>query len=80
MFITFTHKGETIKAKVISTEINPDYIVVIPQDKIDGIGHPILIYKKGNQWHSDEKLQEKFRETYSSLISVLTEALYPYVY
>jgi len=80
MFITFTHKGEMIKAKVIFTEINPDYIVVIPQDKIDGVGHSILIYKKGTQWYTDEKLQEKFPETYSSLISVLTEALCPYVY
>jgi hypothetical protein len=80
MFITFTHLGEALKAKVISTEINPDYIVVIPQNKVDGIGCSILIYKIGTQWYGDEKLQEKFPETYSSLISALTEALCPYVY
>ena len=80
MFITFTHNGEIIKAKVISTEINPDYIVVIPQKEMEDIGPSILIYKKGSQWHSNDKFQEKFPQTCSSLFSSLRAALIPYVY
>jgi hypothetical protein len=80
MFITFTHLGEMIKAKIISPEINPDYIVVIPQRAIEDIGSTIFIYKKGTRWCSNEEFQEKFPETYSTLLSSLTEALCPYVY
>jgi hypothetical protein len=72
MTIIFTHKGEKISGKVISSEAINDAVIVFPDNHLGELGWSHFFQKKQNEWTSETFLKDKYPATYSDILSQLS--------
>jgi|GEM_PF-4825887 len=70
MTITFTHKGEKISGKVISSEA-VNIAIVFPEKNLGELGWSHCFQRKKNEWTSETFLKEKYPATYLDMLSQL---------